>query len=169
VGDRGVLTCLHVVEPYLSAAGAAAGTADVALQVRSAGATSAGDWISCRVAWQPAVDGPAVDAVLLEITPGPGETWAVPALVSSPLAGLGQRPVDGTAAGFPDDVTRPSGLRDSEQAPGKLLPAGQARGPLLPFDVDVSVPDHAGVRCRTATAASSAWSPRPSRSASSAV
>ena len=49
------------------------------------------------------------------------------------------------ATGFPEAEAKPTGLRDTEQASGRLLPAGGARsgGGVVPFDVDASVPDEA--------------------------
>ena len=60
----------------------------------------------------------------------------------SRLAGIGQRPSECVAIGFPDAEAMPAGLRKSEQVPGRLLPGGAARDPggLVPFDVSISVP-----------------------------
>src|SRR5262249_38096229 len=85
------------------------------------------------------------DAVLLEIAPTEGTAWTAPGGASSALAALGQRPLHATAAGFPDAAARPSGLRDSEQAEGTILPGGQARDALGPCDLDLAVPDDAGL------------------------
>src|SRR5262249_930167 len=111
------------------------------IQIRQAGVSSASAWVDCAIAWQHSTR----DLVLLEITPQLGQSWESPKERSSRLARTGQRPSQCVAMGMPDAETKPAGLRESEQAPGKLLPAGSARDPdgLVPFDVDISVPDEA--------------------------
>src|ERR1700733_9619359 len=62
VGQSGVLTCRHVVEPYL----AASGQTRRALQVRVAASSSPADWVDCHVAWL-GPDSGAPDIVLIEV------------------------------------------------------------------------------------------------------
>ncbi|MGH3751826.1 MAG: trypsin-like peptidase domain-containing protein [Pseudonocardiaceae bacterium] len=146
VGRWGVLCCRHVLDRYLSSGGdsprwpVGSGTRPV-LQMRQAAAVSASGWIDCGIAWVH----PARDLVLLRITPEAGSLWHPPTERSPRLADMGQHPSECVATGFPDAETRPTGLRDSDQAPGRLLPAGGARDAhgLAPFDVSVSVPDDA--------------------------
>src|SRR5581483_7589944 len=88
VGQRGVLTCGHVIEPYLACRGQAPG----ALQIRTVTGTSAADWVDCRVVWPGRASVP-LDLVLLEIAPADGQTWITPAEPPSRLAAIGQRPV----------------------------------------------------------------------------
>ena len=139
VGHYGVLTCRHVVEPFLASAGHSR-----ALQVRLAASSSVSDWVDCRVAWSGGEPGSA-NIVLLEATPGPGQSWTAPADPPSRLADVGQRPFTCVAIGFPEASARSSGIRDSEQALGLLLPAGNVRDVLIPFDIDNSVPDEAAL------------------------
>lgn len=149
VGHRGVLTCKHVVERYLadverSTDQPADGEARPTLQIRPSAALSASAWVNCRIAW-PYPFSDAVDMVLLEITPDIGQVWSPSAEPSPRLAATGQHPIECMAIGFPDSEAKPRRLRDSEQAHGRLLPAGNARSVLAPFDVDTSVPDNAGL------------------------
>ncbi len=144
VGRTGVLSCRHVLEPFLRSAPysgsgpVAVGTSPV-LQVRRADATSASAWIDCVVAWQH----PSRDLALLEVSPPAGQSWVPPAERSPRLAGLGRWPTECVATGFPDAEIKATGLRGSEQAPGRLLPGGAARDPdgLIAFDVHTTVPD----------------------------
>jgi CHAT domain-containing protein len=141
-----VLSCRHVLEPYLTSADDNAyrskgGAERAAIQIRQADRSSTSAWVDCAIAWQH----PTRDLVLLQITPRSDQPWDSPRQRSPRLAGPGERPSDCVAIGFPDAEARPAGLRDSEQAPGRLLPAGAARDPdgLVPFDVATSVPDDA--------------------------
>ncbi|MGH3791703.1 MAG: tetratricopeptide repeat-containing S1 family peptidase, partial [Pseudonocardiaceae bacterium] len=146
VGQRGVLCCRHVLDRYLSSGGdnptrpVGLGARPV-LQIRQAAARSVSAWIDCGIAWAH----PARDLVLLVITPAAGSLWSPPTERSPRLADMGQHPSPCVATGFPDAETKPTGLRDSDQAPGQLLPAGGARDAqgLVPFDVSASVPDDA--------------------------
>ena len=148
VGRSGVVSCRHVLEQYLASV---EGTADVdgdtagqvQLQIRQASASSAGAWVDCALVWQH----PVHDLVLLQVTPRSDQSWVSPKGRPSRLAGTGERPSQCVAMGFPDAEARPAGLRDSEQVTGRLLPAGTARDPdgLIPFDVDVSVPNDAAL------------------------
>lgn len=146
VGQSGVLCCRHVLDRYLASVeenrNRPAGLgAQPVLQIRRATASSAADWIDCIIAWQH----PTRDLVLLRVTPGVGQSWDPPTERSSRLAATGQRPSACVAIGFPDAEVRPTRLRGSGQAAGRMLPAGGARDPqgLVPFDVDTSVPDDA--------------------------
>jgi tetratricopeptide (TPR) repeat protein len=148
IGQRGVFSCRHVLERYLGDANNNSddfkgGVGQARIQIRQASASSATAWVDCSIAWQH----PAHDLVLLEITPRSGQSWDSRKKRLSRLAGTGQLPSECVAMGFPDAEAKPVGLRDSEQAPGKLLPAGAAREPdsLVPFDVDGSVPDNAAL------------------------
>ncbi|MGH3837870.1 MAG: trypsin-like peptidase domain-containing protein, partial [Pseudonocardiaceae bacterium] len=146
VGQWGVLCCRHVLDRYLSSSGdsptrpVGLGTRPV-LQIRQAAALSGSAWIDCSIAWAH----PTRDLVLLLITPDAGSLWNPPTERSPRLAEMGQHPSKCVATGFPDAETKPTGLRDSDQAPGQLLPAGGARDAqgLVPFDVSASVPDDA--------------------------
>ncbi|MGH8897114.1 MAG: trypsin-like peptidase domain-containing protein [Egibacteraceae bacterium] len=140
VGHAGVLCCRHVLERYVSSIEDNPDRPGV-VQIRRAGASSSSAWIDCVIAW----GHPTRDLVLLRVTPGADQTWDPPTERSPRLAATGQRPSDCVATGVPQAEVRPTRLRDSEQAPGRLLPAGGARDPqgLVPFDVDVSVPDDA--------------------------
>ncbi len=148
VGQSGVLSCQHVLDRYLAGVEenrsrpAARGKQPV-LQIRRATASSATDWIDCILAWQH----PVRDLVLLQITPGAEQSWDPPTEQPTRLAATGQRPNAGVAIGFPDAAVKPTRLRGSDQAAGRLLPAGGARDPqgLVPFDVDTSVPDDAAL------------------------
>jgi tetratricopeptide (TPR) repeat protein len=144
VGQRGVFSCRHVLERYLASVsnsgnGFNGGGGQAVIQIRRASASSVSDWVDCSIEWQH----PFRDLVLLQIIPQSGQSWDSPKEHSSRLTGTGQLPSECIAMGFPDDEAKPIGVRDSEQAPGKLLPAGAARDPdgLVPFDVDISVPD----------------------------
>ncbi|MGI9004495.1 MAG: tetratricopeptide repeat protein [Pseudonocardia sp.] len=151
VGERGVLSCWHVLDRYLADvyddyddddAGSPAGpVGQPVLQVRTAASASAATWVDCVVAWRH----PTRDLVLLQVSPGADQRWQPPAGHSPRLAATGQHPCAGVATGFPDAEVKPSGLRGSDQATGRLLPAGAARDEqgLVPFDVDSSVPDAA--------------------------
>jgi tetratricopeptide (TPR) repeat protein len=148
VGQSGVFSCRHVLERYLAsvdnnANGLKDGDEQARVQIRQASASSASAWVDCSLEWQH----PTRDLVLLKITPQPGQVWDSPNKRLSRLAGTGQLPSECVAMGFPDAGAKPVGLRDSEQASGKLLPAGAARDPdgLVPFDVDASVPDAAAL------------------------
>ena len=146
VGQSGVLCCGHVLDCYLPSVeddpGRPAGLgAQPVLQVRAADASSADAWIDCFVAWRH----PTCDLVLLQVAAGADQRWEPPIERSSCLAATGQRPSACVATGFPDAEAKPTGLRESEQATGRLLPAGGARDPhgLVPLDIDGSVPDDA--------------------------
>ncbi|MGH4017726.1 MAG: trypsin-like peptidase domain-containing protein [Pseudonocardiaceae bacterium] len=146
VGRSGVLCCRHVLDRYLSSVadglGLPAGPgARPVLQIRAAACSSAAGWVDCVVAWRD----PTYDLVLLRVAPAADQRWVPPAEASPRLAAAGQRPGGGVATGFPDAEVKPTGLRDSEQAAGRLLPGGAARDHqgLVPFDVDSSVPDDA--------------------------
>ena len=148
VGESGVVTCRHVLDPYLTSVDGSAnrskGDAEQpVIQIRQAGRSSPSDWVDCTIAWQH----PTRDLVLLQITPRSGQSWDSPKDRLSRLAEAGQLPSACIAIGFPDAAAGPSGLRDSEQAPGRLHPAAAARDPngLIPFDVDISVPDDAAL------------------------
>jgi tetratricopeptide (TPR) repeat protein len=147
VGQSGVITCRHVLDRYLAdpgddSRGFKGSDGQARIQVRRAAASSESAWVDCAIVWQH----PARDLVLLQITPQAGQSWTPKGRLSR-LAGTGQRPSKCTAMGFPDAVERPTGLRDSDQALGTLLPAGAARDPdgLVPFDVDISVPGDAAL------------------------
>lgn len=149
VGQSGVLCCRHVLDRYLRSVNdeldhsASLGTQPV-LQIRRADASSATAWIDCTIAWQH----PTRDLVLLQITPGAEQPWSPPTERSPRLAATGKHPSACVAIGFPDAEVKPTGLRDSDQPAGRLLPAGGARDPqgLVPFDVvDTTVPDKAAL------------------------
>src|SRR5215813_6195906 len=92
VGHHGVLTCRHVVEPYLSGLEHAAGlpgSAIPALQIRLAAASQPSDWVNCRLAW-PDPASRTADVVLLEISADAGQVWQPPTSPSPRLAALGQ-------------------------------------------------------------------------------
>jgi S1-C subfamily serine protease len=144
VGQDGVLSCRHVLDRYLADADEVEGGAGrPTVQIRRAGASSAGAWVDCVIVWQH----PARDLALLRIAPRSDQSWDSPLGRSSRLAGTGERPFECVAMGFPDAEAKPAGLRDSEQVTGRLLPAGAARDPggLVPLDVDSSVPDDAAL------------------------
>ena len=129
VGERGVLTCAHVVgDPAL-------------VQVRVARADTPDAWVDAETCWQH----PTLDVVLLKVVPAPGQRWAVPVAASPRLADIGTRAIAGEAVGFPQAAARADGLRRAERAPGRLLPTDGARDRegLVAFDVDASVPDDA--------------------------
>jgi tetratricopeptide (TPR) repeat protein len=130
VGQRGVLTARHVLEP----------SAEV-VQVRRADAEAAEAWADAALRWRH----PVLDVALLEVVPGEGQRWDPPRDPSPRLAGVGTRAISCEAVAFPDSQVQPSELRGSEQVPGRLQPAGGARDPnrLVPLDVDTSVPDDA--------------------------
>src|SRR5262245_40235887 len=74
VGQRGVITCRHVLNRYLAEAednpqGFKGGDGQARVQIRAAAASSASAWVDCAVAWQH----PVRDLVLLEITPQAGQ------------------------------------------------------------------------------------------------
>jgi Trypsin-like peptidase domain len=148
VGQWGVLCCRHVLDFYLSSVGdnppppqfIGPGVRPV-LQIRRAAALWASAWIDCGIAWVH----PTRDLVLLRVSPESGSPWSPPVERSPRLAAMGQGPSECVATGFPDAEIKPTGLRDSDQAPGQLLPAGGARDAegLVPFDVSASVPDDA--------------------------
>jgi tetratricopeptide (TPR) repeat protein len=153
VGQRGVISCRHVVDSYLACAAdiAQADSAQPAsgdagqgtLQIRQVGKSTPDDWVDCNIAWRH----PARDLVLLRINPRPGQSWDFPSERQTRLTRTGQRPSDCYAIGFPDAQARTSGLRDSEQVSGRLLWAGTARDPdgLVPFDTGDSVADDAAL------------------------
>ncbi len=131
VGARGVLTSAHVI-------------ADApVIQIRVAEAPSPAAWVDAQVCWKH----PTLDVALLEITPGEDQHWEEPGDPSQRLAEIGAYATFGEAIGFPDATVRPDGLGTPENVPGTLLPAGAGRAParLIPFDVDVSVPDDAAL------------------------
>jgi tetratricopeptide (TPR) repeat protein len=143
-----VFSCRHVLDRYLAAAesnpqGFKGSDGQARIQIRSAAASSASAWVDCAIVWQH----PARDLVLLQITPRAGQSWDFPKGRLSRLTETGQHPSRCVAMGFPEAEAKPTGLRDSEQVPGWLLPAGAARDPdgLVPFDVDISVPDDAAL------------------------
>lgn len=148
VGQSGVLCCRHVLDRYLAGVAenhdrpAGLGVQPV-LQIRQATASSATDWIGCIIAWQH----PVRDLVLLQIIPGAEQSWNPPMEQPTRLAATGQRPSVCVAIGFLDAEVKPTRLRGSDQAAGRLLPAGGARDPqgLVPFDVDTSVPSDAAL------------------------
>jgi tetratricopeptide (TPR) repeat protein len=127
-----VLTARHVVEP----------SAEV-IQVRRGDAEAVEAWVNAAVRWRH----PVLDVALLEVVPGGAQQWDSPSDPSPRLAGAGTRTISCEAVGFPDAEMRPSGLRGSEQAPGRLQPAGGARDAarLVPLDVDAAVPDDAAL------------------------
>jgi hypothetical protein len=128
IGDRGIVTARHVVEPALD-------QADGTCQVRLATATATDDWIDATVLRSHA----SLDLTLLKVLdPFPAAVQAVPLLV----ARLGDQVLDAEAVGFPDATTRPDGMRSPEQPSGRLMPAGGARDDegRVPFDVSTTVP-----------------------------
>ena len=148
VGQSGVITCRHVLDRYLAEAennpeGFNGSDGQARIQIRPAASSSASAWVDCAIVWMH----PARDLVLLRVTPRAGQSWDAPKGRSSRLTGTGQGPSECVAMGFPDAEAKPTGLRDSEQAPGTLLPAGGARDPdgLVPFDVNISVADDAAL------------------------
>ena len=144
VGHSGVVSCCHLLKQYLASADVTEGvTGQARIQIRQAALPSAEAWIDCALVWQH----PVRDLGLLQITPRADQSWDPPKGRPVRLAATGERPSECVAMGFPDAEARPMGLRDSEQVAGRLLPAGRARDPdgLIPFDVDVSVPDDAAL------------------------
>jgi hypothetical protein len=146
VGQSGVLSCRHVLDHYLSsveADGLGAARGQPVVQVRRARSSMTNAWIDCTVAWRH----PSLDLILLSVTPGAGQLWDPPAERSPRLATTGQRPSESVATGFPEAAVKSTGLRESDQAPGQLLPGGGARDQhgFVPFDVDASVPEDASM------------------------
>jgi tetratricopeptide (TPR) repeat protein len=129
VGTCGVLTAKHVVDPC------------AAIQVRSAGSTASTEWVDAVLRWSH----PQLDAALLEVAPGDGQSWQDPVEPSPRLAAVGARASPGEAIGFPNATVRLDGLRGADHASGRFLPGGGARDAegLIPFDVDASVPEEA--------------------------
>ncbi|MET9072252.1 bifunctional trypsin-like peptidase domain-containing/SEL1-like repeat protein [Streptomyces sp. NPDC004232] len=125
VGESGVLTAWHVVEVFDKAEGQ--------LQSRPAGAGEEENWYDCSVKWSD----PALDVALLEIV---DKRWRAPGS-SCELADPGDQPLACDVIGFPDSEARPKTSRDTEQADGRLLPAGGTRRGQVPFDVDTSTPE----------------------------
>src|SRR5262245_14445029 len=79
VGQRGVITCRHVLDRYLADAknnpqGFNGSGGQARIQIRPATASSASAWVDCAVAWMH----PARDLVLLQITPQAGQSWKYP-------------------------------------------------------------------------------------------
>jgi tetratricopeptide (TPR) repeat protein len=140
VGRSGVLTCRHVLDEYLSASsGGAVDSLSGRVQVRLAGHSGSSDWVDATLVWRH----PVLDAVLLQVTPQPEQTWLDASGRSPRLAATDHQPIRCTAIGFPDADVKSDGLRESDQAIGTLLVGGGARDRdgLIPFDVDNSVPD----------------------------
>ena len=131
LGDRGVLTAVHVVD------GA------TVLQVRLAGVADAAAWVDAEVRWRA-----SLDLAVLEIVPSDGQQWEAPAEPSPRLAAVGTRAIAAEAIGFPDATERPDGLRRPDHAPGTLLPSGAGRDHerLMALDVvDATVPGDAAL------------------------
>lgn len=148
VGGRGVLTAHHVIEPFLRAqesSGENRRSPDSAVcQARLATTAMQTDWLDFDVIWTH----PTLDVALLKACDAETSGWTEGNFFTSTsksmvrLARIGDRVVAAEAIGFPDSNVRSDDIRQPEQPPGVLMPAGGARDARhrVPFDVYSTVP-----------------------------